>query len=520
MEEQGHKTPEFTDPPQPFWLDSSSPTSYEELTTDIKADIAIVGGGLVGITTAYLLRQQGLKVVILEADRILQGTTGHTTAKLTSQHDIIYSELVKNLGQEKAKQYADANEQTIKFVEDLIYKEKIQCDFSGQAAYIFTQSDDYLDKLQQEAEAASSLGLLASLTHHCPLPFPVKAALRFDGQAQFHARKFALGLVERISGEDCPIFENTRVVDVHEGVPCTLITEKGHKVQADNVVVATHFPFYGSNQFYFARLEPSRSYVLGITTRAEFPGGMYLSAETPTHSLRSTPFQAKNEKKDLILIAGEEHRPGEGPDTNLHYRNLLDFARKHYPSVEVHYRWSTQDYTTLDKVPYVGLLNSGISNIYVATGFRKWGMTNGITAARIISDLIVRGENPWAEVYNPSRFEADPMIKNFVTTNFEVAKHLIGDKLSAVPDEGEPAAGEAKVVARNGEKIGLYKDRKGKIHAVDITCTHMGCDLMWNAAELSWDCPCHGSRFTYEGEIIEGPALKSLRTHDNFKFNP
>lgn len=516
MEEQGDKPPEFKTPPQPYWLASTPKTDYPELNKDIKVDTAIVGGGLVGITTAYLLKKQGVKVVVLEADKILKGTTGHTTAKLTSQHEIIYSELIKNLGKEKAKQYAEANEQAIRFVEQLSREEKIECDFSMQSAYIFAQTDQYFKQLENEANAAIELGLPASITPDCPLPFPVKGALRFDHQAQFHPRKYCLALAKRFHGDDCSIFENTRIVDVHDGAPCTLITERGNKITADTVVVATHFPFFGSNQFYFTRLDPTRSYALGITTREKFPGGMYISAETPTRSLRTTPLR----EGELLLIAGEHHRPGEGPDTNLHYRNLLDFARKYFPSAEVKYRWSTQDYTTLDNVPYVGLLNPSMPNIYVATGFRKWGMTNGTVSARIISDLIVKRDNPWASVYDPARFEAAPMVKNFVTTNVDVAKHLIGDKLSGVPDEGEPSPGEAKVIARDGEKVGLFKDRKGKIHAVDITCTHMGCDLMWNAAELSWDCPCHGSRFTYEGEIIEGPALKTLRTHDDFKFNP
>ncbi len=506
----------FVKPPQPYWLDSTPATDYPTLDRDVQVDVAIVGGGLVGITSAYLLKQAGLKVAVVEADRIAQGTTGHTTAKLTSQHDLFYSKLIKQMGQEKAQQYAEANEQAINFVEQLVQEREIECDFSRQAAYIYTQSEQYIQQIQQEVQAAQSLGIKAVYLEQIPLPFAIKAAERFDNQAQFHPRKFTLNLAKGIAGEGSYIFEQSRVVDLHEGKPCTIITEQGKRVTAEQVIIASHFPFYGGYGFYFARMYAERSYALGIITKEQFPGGMYISAESPTRSLRATPL----EEGELVIIAGENHRTGEGTNTNLHYKHLIDFAKQTYQVIETPYRWSTQDYTTLDEVPYVGLINPSVSNIYLATGFRKWGMTNGVVSARLITDLICKGESPWAGVYDPSRFEPDPMLKNLVTTNLDVAKHLIGDKLKPVPKDVQIDIGEASVIERDGEKLGLYKDEKGRVHAVDITCTHMGCDLIWNTAELSWDCPCHASRFTYEGEIIEGPALKTLRTDDQFKFNP
>lgn len=257
----------FENPPQPYWMASTKSTDYPVLDKDIKVDVAVVGGGIVGITTAYLMKQENLKVAVIEADRIVQGTTGHTTAKVTSQHNLIYSKLIKHLGKEKAQQYADANEYAITFIEQLINEKKIDCDFSKQAAYVYTQSDKYIQQIQSEVEAATSLGIKAYYTEELLLPFKVKAAERFDNQAQFHPRKYILALARDIPGDGCYIFEQTRAVDFHEGNPCTVITEGGQKVTAGKVIIASHFPAYGSNGYYFARMYPERSYALGVTIK-------------------------------------------------------------------------------------------------------------------------------------------------------------------------------------------------------------------------------------------------------------
>lgn len=511
------KIKEFQKPPQPYWLASTPSTDYPALNRDIKVDVAIVGGGLVGITAAYLLKQENLQVAVIEADRIVQGATGHTTAKITSQHDLIYDKLIKHMGQEKARQYAEANEYAIDFMADLIKKKKIDCDFSRQAAYVYTQEDKYVQQIQNEVKAARSLGIKAEYVEQLPLPLEVKAAERFDHQAQFHSRKYLLALAREIPGEGSHIFEQTRAVDFHEGSPFTVITANGSKIIAGQVILASHFPAYGGSGYYFARMYPERSYALGIKIKEKYPGGMHITAEQPGRSLRFTPIK----DDELVIVGGEHHKTGQGPGTETHYRNLLQFAREIFNVQDLLFRWSTQDYTTLDDIPYVGKITAKSPNVYVATGFRKWGMTNSTVAALLLRDLIVHGESPWAPVYDPSRFEGDPMIKNFVSLNVDVTKHLIGDKLKSVPEDQdlELSPGKAKVIVHEGKRVGVYKDNKGKIHAVDNTCTHMGCELVWNEAELSWDCPCHGSRFTYEGEIIDGPALKTLHTGGD-RFSP
>ena len=490
----------YTDPPSPYWIRSTPETSYPSLTQDTQADAAIVGGGIVGITCAYLLAKQGLKVVLLEADRILQGTTGHTTAKITSQHSLIYDKLKTQMGEEKARQYAEANQKAIQFIADTAAEHKIDCDLIRRPAYVYTQSDQYVRQIENEEKAASSLGIKASVVHDLPLPFSIKAALRFDDQAQFHPLKYLKALV-KVLPDSCRIFEQTRAVNIEGGKPAAVITNQGKKVVASQVIIASHYPFFDGGGIYFSRVYASRSYIVAITASQKLAEGMFISAEKPTRSLRSQP----SGDEELILIAGEDHKTGQTDNTNAYYRNLLKFAQDTFQVGEAKYRWSAQDYITLDGIPYTGNLTQDHPNIYVATGFAKWGITNGTASALLIRDLIVRGDSPWKEVYTPSRFNVASAAK-FVVVNADVAKHLVLSKLRPTEDLKDLAPGEARTISVDGDKVGAFRDDKGKLHLVDITCTHLGCELSWNEAERSWDCPCHGSRFTYEGDHRR-PAL-------------
>lgn len=508
----------FKMPPESYWLASTDRTSYPALEGDIKVDVAIAGGGMAGITSAYLLKKAGLRVAVIEGDRILQGTTGHTTAKITSQHSLIYNRIKNYMGDERARQYAEANESAIRIISGLIKSEGIDCDFHWEPAYTFTLTDSYVQKVADEANVAESLGIKASYVENIPLPIKVKGAVRFDGQARFHPRKYLLALAGKIEGDGSYIFENTRVVDINEGTPCTVITRQGKRVTADNVIIASHFPCYVGRGFYFARMYPERSYALAVKVKEKFLGGMYITAEDPAKSLRSQEYEGG----ELLIVSGEHHKTAHGTKLHEHYENLLEFTKKHYEVQKISYRWSTQDYTTLDKVPYIGRLTSKIPNIFVATGFRKWGMTNSTVSAVIIKDLIIKGENPWTEVYDPSRFVPNPSITSFISINADVAAKLVSGKLKPMTQDIDVEKGEAGNVEIEGQKMGIYRDEKGQLHTVDTTCTHMGCELKWNDAEKSWDCPCHGSRFTYEGEIVEGPAINELQhdCHEKNKIDP
>lgn len=496
---------ELNDPPSPYWIASAPGTDYPELDKDFSVDVAIVGGGIVGITTAYLLTKSGLKVAIIEADRILQGTTGHSTAKITSQHSLIYARLKKEMGKELAKQYADANESAIHKIASIVEEKNIDCDFAWRPAYVYTQSNKYVKKIEDEVDAAASLGIKASYLEDIPLPFSIQSAVRFDEQAQFHPVKYLLALAADVKNSGSYIFENTEAVDIADGEPCTVTTRTGKKVTASKVIIASHFPFFDGGGLYFARMYAEKSYIIGLKAQDRFPEGMFITAEDPGRSLRSQNY----DNGELILIAGEHHRTGENENTNIHYQNLISFAKDTFQVEDIIYRWSTQDCMTMDGVPYIGNLTSRSPNLYVATGFGKWGISNGTVAGMLLTDLITKGDSPWAPVYNPSRFSSAASIVNFIVQNATVAKHFIGGKLAA-PENAEIEKGEARIIEAEGKKVGAFRDEQGQLHMVDTTCTHMGCELTWNDAERTWDCPCHGSRFTYEGDIVEGPATNRL----------
>ena len=492
--------------PESYWLSSTKKTDYPALDSDIEVDVSIVGGGMVGILTAYMLKEAGLKVAVIEVDRILQGTTGHTTAKITSQHTLIYDKIKSEMGQEIAQQYADANEKAIHVLANMIKTKEIDCDFSWQPSYVFTQSDKYIKKIENEAKTALSLGIKATLLEEIPLPFPVKAAVRFDNQAQFHPRKFLLPIAQEIPSGGSYIFEQTEAMDIEGSGPYSVVTKGGYRVNSSIVVIASHFPFYDKKGLYFSRLYPERSYALAITSKEKYLGGMFINAEDPTRSLRSQPHNGG----ELIIVSGEHHKTGQGEPMNNHYQKLLDFANDIFTVESVPYRWSTQDLSTTDGIPYIGPLTSSTKNLYVATGFKKWGMTNSTVSAMILKDIIVNGSSPWLPVYNPARFTPKASAKKFLTENINVAKELVTGKIQSLHNNVEINPGEGKIVDVNGQRAGAYRDEKGNLHLVDTTCTHMGCEVQWNSAESSWDCPCHGSRYTIDGMVIEGPALKPL----------
>lgn len=500
--------------PKSYWIESTPQPEFPTLEKDIEVDVAIVGGGITGITSAYMLSKRGVKVALLESGKLLRTTTGNTTAKISSQHGLIYHKTKNHLGIEVARQYANANETAIKLIEKMISENNIECDYSTESAYVYTNKNSLINEIEREAVTASSLGISAHFLEDIPLGFSVKAAVRFDNQAQFHPRKFALGLLDKIEASGGLIFENTRVMDVEENDECTLITDQNKKVKAKKVIVASHYPFINKQGAYVTRLYPKRSYIVAAKVKEKYPGGMYITAEEPLRSLRNH----QTSDGELILIGGEQHKTGQSEDTRVHYEALADFAQEKFTVEEFPYHWSAQDYLTPDGLPYVGHLSSKTPNIYVATGFGKWGMTNGVAAAKILDDLLSTGKSAWLDAFDPTRKNIVASVKNFTVENLNVAKELITGKLSSADSDITLEKGEAKVIETKEKKAGAYRDETGNIHIVDITCTHMGCELSWNTAERSWDCPCHGSRFNYDGKILEGPAVKPLESHTDFEL--
>jgi glycine/D-amino acid oxidase-like deaminating enzyme/nitrite reductase/ring-hydroxylating ferredoxin subunit len=486
---------------------------YPALSEDAKADVIVVGGGIAGITCAYLLSKEGLAVAVLEADRIAHGTTGHTTAKVTSQHGLIYNKLTEQLGNELALQYADANETAIREIKALTESLKIDCNFLTQQAFVFTENDDYVQNLHDETDAAKNLGINAEFVESIPFPFTIKGAVRFDGQAQFHPLKYTLSLAKALTDSGGKIFENTRAVEIGFDNGFTVVTQQGKKITAGLLVIASHYPFYNKHGAYFTRIYQERSYVAAIKASEPYPGGIYINAEKPTRSLRSL----KTEDGELVLVGGAHHKAGQYDDTQGKYGELFDFANPYFTISDIPYRWSAQDCMTLDHIPYVGNFTDDTPNLYIATGFGKWGMTNSMASGMLLRDLIVKGDSPWKDVYSPSRETKTASAISFVTENLNVAKSLIGGKLEQPEMEGdiELAVGEGKVVEISGKRAGAYRHDDGLLYIVNTTCTHMGCELNWNPAERTWDCPCHGSRFSYEGKIIEGPAVHELKMDED-----
>lgn len=494
--------------PEPYWRETDLPP-FEKLSENITVDVAIVGGGITGITAAYLLRKEGLRVALLEAGNILNGTTGHTTAKVTAQHGLIYNELLQHFGEEKSKLYYQSAEDSMKFIENIIKEKSIDCDFSKEDAYIYATTDEYKNKIFKEADAYQQLGIDGSLVSSIPFDISIKTGLVMKNQAQFHPLKYLKQLLLDYIDMGGLLFEGTTATDIEEEDNPKVMTRDGHRVSCQHVIMASHFPFYDKKGLLFARMYPERSYIIGIKAEKEYPGGMYLSVDSPVRSLRYTPINGE----PLILIGGENHQTGHGPDTLKHYLALEEFAKKNLGVKEYKYRWSAQDLTTMDKLPYIGQITTDKPQILVATGYRKWGMTSGTTAAILLTDTILEKENAYRDLYSPTRIKkADPDLKNFITINSHVAKHLLKGKLEIVTkDPNDLLNDEGSVVMFNGKRAGAYKDQEGKLHIVDTTCTHLGCECEWNHGDRTWDCPCHGSRYTYDGNVVEGPAKHPLK---------
>lgn len=494
-----------------YWLTTIHKTSYPTLDRDIRVDVGIVGGGITGITTAYLLSKAGFKVCLIDAKRIFSGTTGYTTAKITAQHGLIYSELIQQYDLEFAQKYYKANERAKQFIQQMITTYEIDCAYEEEDAYLFTNDPSHFTKLTSEHKAYEQLHIEGELLESVSTPFPVKRSLVMKKQAHFHPLHYLQTLVEQCEKNGVLIFENTHAVHVDYTNHPNIICSNEKRIICNYVVQASHYPFFDGNKFFPVKMYASRSYAIAIKPKNTFEQGMYINTEKPTRSIR--PILIDNEP--MVILSGENHKTGQSdvPMKN-HYKELITFAENHFGMEKLLYKWSAQDYTTLDKIPYVGKMTADQHRVFVATGFNKWGMTNGTNAALLITDLILEKDNPFTSIFSPSRtIVADPSIKNFITYNVDVAKHLIKGKISTKKEERieQLDKEEACVIQKEGQKIGVYKDVNGTLHAVDTTCTHLGCEVQWNNAENSWDCPCHGSRFTYEGQVLNGPAEKPLK---------
>jgi glycine/D-amino acid oxidase-like deaminating enzyme/nitrite reductase/ring-hydroxylating ferredoxin subunit len=489
--------------PASLWLETSSKSDYARLERNVTVDVAIVGGGIAGVTTALLLKEAGATVALVEAGRVGAGVTGYTTAKVTSLHGLTYSKLASSFGEDGARVYGEANqaglERIARFVEEL----EIDCDFRRKPNYTYTESPEERGRIEEEVATAARLGLPAAFTQTTDLPFPVAAAIRFDDQGEFHPHKYVLALTARIPGEGSHVFERSPVLGVDDGDPCVVETGTG-SVTADQVVIATHMPLLDRG-LYFARVHPERSYVVAARLRGGPPSGMYLSTESPAHSIRAHPVDGG----ELLLVGGESHKTGQR-DTSERYRALARWAESRFDVERIEYRWATQDNMPADGMPFVGPLWPLSGRLYTATGFRKWGLANGTAAAMILRDLILGRPNAWASTFDPQRLKLRASAHELATENADVAFRFFADRVRKRGSIAGLRPGEGKIARSGAAQVAVYKDEEGKLHSLSARCTHLGCIVAWNSAEKTWDCPCHGSRFSYDGEVVQGPAVKPL----------
>ncbi|UPV99409.1 FAD-dependent oxidoreductase [Halorussus gelatinilyticus] len=499
-----------------LWLATTDRTDFPALDRDRHVDTAVVGGGIAGVTAALHAAEAGQSVVLLERDRIVEGVTGKTTAKVTAQHGLIYDDLLDKHGRDAARQYARANAAAIEEVAERVERHDIDCGFERLPAYTYAADREQRGAVGREATVAEGLDLPAEFVADPPFPDESPGAVKFADQAQFHPRQYLLDLADEIPREDAHVFEGTKVTDVDDGGkgdPCRVETEGG-TVTAESVLLTTHFPIVDP-AFYFARQYPKRSYVLAVELAEEPPRGMFYRDQSPYFSARPVPSSAEwNADGPVMLVGGQNHKTGQGGSTAERYRKLERQARDHFDVAEVRYRWSTQDYVSIDRIPFVGELGPTTHGVYVATGFAGWGMTNGTAAGKMLA-AYARGETPrWADAFDPQRFDPEAGGKEFLKENLDVGTEFTRDWAKA-PFRGEDPAvapGEGEVVRRGGKQLAVARDEDGELHVSSAVCTHMDCIVHWNDAEQSWDCPCHGSRFGLDGEVLDGPAVEDLPT--------
>jgi glycine/D-amino acid oxidase-like deaminating enzyme/nitrite reductase/ring-hydroxylating ferredoxin subunit len=488
-----------------LWMATSEWPEGPVLRGDMTVQAVVIGAGITGLTAARLLCEQGLTVAVIESRRICSGVTGLTTAKVTALQSTIYTELSERWGDETSAGYAAANLEGLEMIRRRARDEHIDCDMRTAPALTYTETADGLTKIEAEVEAAQRAGLGVSFTTESDLPFEIAGAARLENQAQFHPRNYCLGLVRGIVADGGAIFEETRAIDL-DAKAGKVVTDGG-TVSAEVIVVASHIPFVDTSG-YFARMTSSRSYAVAFRSPGEPPSGMYISVDQPIRSIRSTG-------DGYTIVGGEAHPSGQDVDTGERYRSLVLWSEDRFGASKVDYRWSAQDYRSVDGLPFVGPLGSS-GRVFTATGFAKWGLANGTVGAAIMVDLAMGRDNSLAKVFDSKRFALKQAAPGLLKAGAGFAKSLLTDRVLPSHlnglDHVEPGSGD--VVSIDGHKAAAFRDDGGAVHAVSPICTHRGCQVKFNSAERTWDCPCHGSRFDVEGRVIHGPAVRDLASLD------
>ena len=487
-----------------LWIATAPGPTYAPLKGDLAVDVAIVGAGITGLTAAGLLKDAGLKVAVLDAARVARGVTGHTTAHLTEVVDYSFGQLIETFGEEGARLAVQSTRAAVEHIAATVRRRRLECDFARVPGYKYTESRDGMKALREELESARTLGLAVELVKDVPLPFETEGGLRFANQAQFHPRRYLLPQAAKVPGGGCHLFEDTQVLEVKDGEPCRVVTDRG-TVTARDVLLGTHAPL--NSKTIQTKVAQYQSYVLGCRIEGAAPEGLFWDDEDPYHYVRNQP----TSRGDVVIIGGEDHKVGQESDTEGRYEALLEYARDRLDVRAVDYRWSAQVLEPVDGLPYIGR-DTGAGHVYVATGFSGTGMTFGTVSALVLADAVLGKPNPWAELYDAGRLKPAHSAGTFLKENVDFPTYLVGDRLKRAKahSAADVPRGSGRVLVVDGERIAVSRDDAGTARAVSAVCTHMGCIVHWNDAERSWDCPCHGSRFDPSGQMFHGPAARNL----------
>ncbi len=502
-------------PRHSYWHETSykknDTTQNKNEIADKKFDILIIGAGLTGLNTAYLLKDSNNKIGIIEGSKIGFGTTGYTTAKITVQHDLIYDYLINSFSLNEAKQYLKANEEGIKLIKKIIQENNIDCDYKEQTAYVYTTKESETELLKKELEAYEKLHIDGFYTNEVPLPIKIEGALGIKNQGQFNPLKYLYSLLNILkNNKNIEIHEETRALNIERnqndnGYEYVIKTEHGN-IYAEKIIVASHYPFDNDFGLYFLRLYQEKAYVLVATTEKEPFEGMFINVSDPVHSMKYHFSNSEN----VLILAGGNHKVGAKDNEEESYKELEQFLKDNFKNYQIKSKWSTQDCMTYDHIPYIGKYSNNIEDIYVATGYKKWGMSHSGAAALIISNRILQKEDDYSEVFNPSRITPLQSAKEFASSVGNIVTGF-AKRIKPISEEiFDVEVSEGKIVDYNGKKVGVYKDEKGDYFCINPICRHLKCAVSFNEAEKTWDCQCHGSRYDIKGNILEGPTVLPL----------
>ena len=494
-----------------LWMETSGHTHYAPLNKALQVDVAIIGGGISGLSAAYMLQSAGKSVALVEKDEIAMGESGYTTAHLSVALDTRYYKLISKFGEEKTFNVLQSTHEAIDFIEKTSLLLARDTKFKRVPAYLYAENFVGIEDVEKEAIATLDLGLKTTLLRNMKiksaltdLPFPVEAVLRFDNQAQFHPRLYMLAMADAFVKAGGKIFEHTPIQEIHDGSPCMIASNRG-SIKADHVLVLTNSPI-STRVAIHTKIASYRTYSIAFKGKAL--DGLYWDTLDPYHYIRTEKIDGKN----YVIIGGEDHKTGQVTDTAHCFDKLEGYARKKFNLIgDVDYRWSGQIIEPVDGLPYIGV-SPGSHNIYLATGFSGNGMTFGTLSAMILKDMVLGIESPWADIYDPSRISPLAGAKEFLKENSNASLYMIRDWMHTDNDLDTDSLpeGEGAIFERNGKKIAAYKDENGKMHFHSAICPHLGACVHWNNAESSWDCPCHGSRFDAKGKVLNGPAKTNL----------